>query len=1459
MASPSSSLLMAKLQAARQSASTATSYTPTVARAEIPTPPTSQRSLMSTSARRRPSPTSPSPQRNASTEDRSEQSPLPPFTPSLRATRSGETKRDRAHSSPASRVSVYDDSPNPRSKKKGDTRPTPTRGSERRYRPVAELLDGEDLAETGEDEVATGSWQRLDLTRSDPVVPDFGQRSAVSQVTADTSLSQADSSTSSTSSLRRSGRKVTQAPGKGVAPPLAPSQSQVVKRVPQPVETVDAGHVSDETVNELISEDEYDVPASYHAHFSAQVPSKGKAKKQQAGITQSKGRARVTMSQPLPATAPRRATSSNPRRATSSQPVSTPGSKKAQAKSRPFFSTVKRPPPLTPADRLSPFIPRPVSPSDDPLLLRPPVGEDADEECEEEGVANDTFAAVRARERPVELRRFRDTATNTQEDDCQSHADSNKEDDDISRTCEMQGDETSEYGADFNDDYANVSTQGYPDAVTHEDYDAAAMGHYDDDAAHGMWNATADAPTDDSDDEVEEGSGGYIRPNDTQSLSTEAERGGPDEGYNGVQEGQDNHGVSLYETGATEDAPEKQALRDDEDTFSASDSDLEEQVDQEAVEGSLEEAEGGQVDDVDADADEAAEAEETLNNLANLSVTREDLSEAESEGEDEDEVVQHDAAQEHHAEEKPAPQPEVTQESEDGQEELFTPEQPQLETPIEAIESTMPAAMHSHSLTMRSAAGQSRSLLEPDSMRALLHALPRSTPIVEVMSSDAVAAARAAAILRVHHNWIHEGATTTHEGDEHGAEASLSAFRGQVLGSDPMLSTEDELPALLKAAETALRAQGAPHATPQATASRMQMITPDTSLLQAPTPRVPGAWSWSPASNNNVPDESASAPVTTSLHMLMERNSHVFPKAAWRSLEKSFRRYVRQQTSEQDVEERQVVAALERDNVVERFLKANNIDHERLRNRWCYSDLLKSVRALQRHWFVKFEEANPGALTQQEAILAGRSKRSVSVAGDSQSVFSVPEMSREVTASPLPSPFLAAFKRREVLHDDQQQQPHSTPVNRARRESPVVEPSPISTACSPSIRGSMSREPETPRPATSNSSERQSSVGESLRKRLCDLWFMPRAATPVQTEHVEAVLPDDQSQLSADEDDAETEIAEDEERAEELAAAEDLSKAETEDLSQATTIPEAGQVSQVSSEESAASEELHSQQTIYPPLPSAAALPETVAVAAPPPPPPAPTAADLSLASARAISATSAVPTRASESMIRASSSDTSADMSSSRSRSANSSLLAQEAAAAAANMLRRRQLTSLGALGRQWISPRKARMSGGGGGDQSASRSPVRHRSSVSIAQRSGSFMRSSPDSPPKVPLSPSSHHRRQGGDASSHFVRSSSRQGSSFVQPTVLAGLDENSHLSARLKAEELSELRRSKAWMSPMTKRKAEERRQRALEGDISTSRTTREESTMWEDSSSVEMSRNSMRRQLANEAVAAHRLR
>lgn len=1357
---------------------------------------------------------------------------------------------------------MYDDSPNPRSKKKGDTRPTPTRGSERRQRPVADFLDGEDLAETGEDDVATGSWQRLDLTRSDPVVSDFGQNSAVSGGTADTSLSQADSSTSSTSSLRRSGRKVTQAPGKGVAPPLAPSQSQVVQRMPQPVETVDAGHVSDETVNELISEDEYDVPASYHAHFSSQVPSNGKAKKKQACITQSKGRARVSMSQPLPATAPRRATSNNPRRAASSQPVSTPGSKKAQAKSRPFFSTVKRPPPFTPADRLSPFIPRPVSPSDDPLLLRPPVGEDADEECEEEGVANDTFAAVRARERPVEVRRFCDTATNTQEDDCQAHADSNEEEEDISRTCEIQGDETSECGVDFNDGYANVSTQGYPDAVTHEDYDAAAVGHYDDDAAHGMWNLTADAPTDDSDDEVEEGSGGYIRSNDAQSLSMEEGIGEAYESRIGGQEGQDDNGASLLELIATEEAPEKQALRDEEDTFSASDSDLEEQVDQEAVEESLEEAEDGQNDDVDADADEAAEAEETLNGLANLSVTREDQSEAESEGEDEQEdegeAVQHDAAPEHQAEEKPAPQPEVTQESEDHQEELFAPEQRQLETPIEAIDSTMPAAVHSHSLTMRSAAGQSRSLLEPDSMRALLHALPRSTPIVEVMSSDAVAAARAAAILRVHHNWIHEGATTTHEGDEHVAEASLSAFRGQVLGNDPMLSTEDELPALLKAAETALRAQGAPHATPQATASRMQMITPNTSLLQAPTPRVPGAWSWSPASNNNVPDESASAPVTTSLHMLMERNSHVFPKAAWRSLEKSFRRYVRQQTSEEDAEERQAVAALEREIVVDCFLKANNIDHERLRNRWCYSDLLKSVRALQRHWFVKFEEANPGALTQQEAILAGRSRRSISVAGDSQSVFSVPEMSREVTASPLPSPFLAAFKRREIHHDDQQQQQHSTPVNRARRQSPVMEPSPISVACSPSIRASMSREPETPKQTTLATSERQSSVGESLRKRLSNLWFMPRAATPVQTEHVAAVLPDDQSQLSADEDDTETEVAEDEERAEELAAAEDLSKAETEDLSQATTIPEAGQMSQVSSEESAASEELHSQQTIYPPLPSTATFPETVAVAAPPPPPPAPTAADLSLASARAISATSALPTRASESISRASSSDTSADMSSSRSRSANSSLLAQEAAAAAANMLRRRQLTSLGALGRQWISPRKARMSGGGG-DPSASRSPVRHRSSVSIAQRSGSFMRSSPDSPPKVPLSPSSHHRRQGGDASSHFVRSSSRQGSSFVQPTVLAGLDENSHLSARLKAEELSELRRNKAWMSPMTKRKAEERRQRALEGDISSSRTNREESMMWEDSSSVEMSRNSMRRQLANEAVAAHRLR
>ncbi|CAO1624333.1 unnamed protein product [Sympodiomycopsis kandeliae] len=290
---------------------------------------------------------------------------------------------------------------------------------------------------------------------------------------------------------------------------------------------------------------------------------------------------------------------------------------------------------------------------------------------------------------------------------------------------------------------------------------------------------------------------------------------------------------------------------------------------------------------------------------------------------------------------------------------------------------------------------RSYSILTGDSTRLAMHSLTRDSSIVEILSTDAEAAARAAALLRVHHDWIHEGHLVTEDG-----EADLtSGYRGDVLRGESYLSGLDaELPGLLRAAEARLASQAEAASTehPQiheAFTPRQRSATPRQSHQSVqPTPRAPGAYTFSPAGSpyNKADDQMRTTPThagatepqmeVSSLRQEATQDPATFSRTAWAALDGVFRKQVREKAQGDQLysrprtsEKRQVVLHLDQEEVIREFLEMNHLTYTDLSARWSHENLLKSVRALQRKFFQRLERHRPGCLTSEEALIAGES------------------------------------------------------------------------------------------------------------------------------------------------------------------------------------------------------------------------------------------------------------------------------------------------------------------------------------------------------------------------------------------------------------------------------------------------------------------------------------------------------
>lgn len=381
-----------------------------------------------------------------------------------------------------------------------------------------------------------------------------------------------------------------------------------------------------------------------------------------------------------------------------------------------------------------------------------------------------------------------------------------------------------------------------------------------------------------------------------------------------------------------------------------------------------------------------------------------------------------------------------------------------MEAAGDASRGSSPDALQSHHSSIspapaRPSPSRSYSTLGPNSTRLAMHSLARSTSIVEVLSTDAQAAARAAALLRVHHNWIHEGNLISNE-DEAGGEPITdrhASFHGDVLNADEHVDAtahpdETVLPDLLQDAESRLRANGAEW--PSSQSQRRTNATParrppaPQSISAGPTPLAPGAYVFSPAgSPANLTLGAArgrgtprASQVSTDrrkplpdLASEVEQDPSMFSKAAWKGLDRAFRHVVREEAKGGRpfvkpgvMEMRHVVLALDPRIVVKEFLNGYGIDDRLLTRRWSASNLLKSVSALQRKFFQNLEREYPGCLTPAEAALADASIYGSEMSGVSgQQALSLPSISqadedRESTASQMSSPFEAPSLQPEL-------------------------------------------------------------------------------------------------------------------------------------------------------------------------------------------------------------------------------------------------------------------------------------------------------------------------------------------------------------------------------------------------------------------------------------------------------------
>ena len=208
----------------------------------------------------------------------------------------------------------------------------------------------------------------------------------------------------------------------------------------------------------------------------------------------------------------------------------------------------------------------------------------------------------------------------------------------------------------------------------------------------------------------------------------------------------------------------------------------------------------------------------------------------------------------------------------------------------------------------------SASLSAASHSRAMMLARPRPTSCIEVSSLDPVAAARAAAILKVHHRYVAEG------------------WLSGALEAPEATENAPTLPALLTAAEHALRGD----------------VPGDTTQ----TPHVPGAFALPPAP----------APTTP---LVRTHAAHgQWTAQAWSMLERELLAHIARHASDGDLGTLRAAALrVDVDEVVARFLESEGLGPDDLCGEWTLTRLYARVPALQAR-FLRRLDAHDGA-TQQ--------------------------------------------------------------------------------------------------------------------------------------------------------------------------------------------------------------------------------------------------------------------------------------------------------------------------------------------------------------------------------------------------------------------------------------------------------------------------------------------------------------
>lgn len=241
-----------------------------------------------------------------------------------------------------------------------------------------------------------------------------------------------------------------------------------------------------------------------------------------------------------------------------------------------------------------------------------------------------------------------------------------------------------------------------------------------------------------------------------------------------------------------------------------------------------------------------------------------------------------------------------------------TPETGMLPPPPPAVVAAPPASPPD------ALADLSASLSASSHSRALMLARPRPTACIEVSSLDPHAAARAAAILRVHHHYIQEGYL---------AQEPVKRAGDALYPPLPDTSASASLPALLHAAEAA-----------QAAERRAATPAP-------PTPWLPGAFT--PRSERR-----ARVPVVTAYALRPQAQSGKWSEHAWAQLDRQFRAQVQQlvdASPESDSVAARRAAALNVDpaEVLIQFLEAEGLEPDDLQGEWQLTLLYARVPALQ--------------------------------------------------------------------------------------------------------------------------------------------------------------------------------------------------------------------------------------------------------------------------------------------------------------------------------------------------------------------------------------------------------------------------------------------------------------------------------------------------------------------------------